>query len=152
MKEKDPFIYIFLNACYDIALPRPEKNCICGQITDFEHIYSTGTCKIKIIFQQSKKSAGCIRQILCSKQNLYPGFPLFRCILSLIQVYIVEIYVKFCVFWYQYTPHCEKNGWPLYSSMYCMTPTRYDLRAWGRLIKTNFKNFPNIYTYPVLRH
>jgi hypothetical protein len=31
--------------------------------------------------------------------------------------------------------------------MYCMTPTCYDLRAWGRLIKTIFKNFPNIYTY-----
>jgi hypothetical protein len=28
-----------------------------------------------------------------------------------------------------------------------MTPTRYDLRAWGRLIKTIFKNFPNIYTH-----
>jgi hypothetical protein len=28
-----------------------------------------------------------------------------------------------------------------------MTPTRYDLRDWGRLIKTIFKNFPNIYTY-----
>jgi hypothetical protein len=28
-----------------------------------------------------------------------------------------------------------------------MTPTRYDLRAWGRLIKTILKNFPNIYTY-----
>jgi hypothetical protein len=31
--------------------------------------------------------------------------------------------------------------------MYCMTPTRYDLRAWGRWIKTILKNFPNIYTY-----
>jgi hypothetical protein len=30
--------------------------------------------------------------------------------------------------------------------MYCMTPTRYDLRAWGRLIK-NFKNVPDIYTH-----
>jgi hypothetical protein len=28
-----------------------------------------------------------------------------------------------------------------------MTPTRYDLRAWGRLIKTIFKKFPNIYTH-----
>jgi hypothetical protein len=28
-----------------------------------------------------------------------------------------------------------------------MTPTRYDLRAWGRLIKTIFKNFLNIYTH-----
>jgi hypothetical protein len=30
----------------------------------------------------------------CSKANLYPGFTRFRGILSL------EIYVKFCVFWY----------------------------------------------------
>jgi hypothetical protein len=28
-----------------------------------------------------------------------------------------------------------------------MTPTRYDLRAGGRLIKTIFKNFPDIYTH-----
>jgi hypothetical protein len=28
-----------------------------------------------------------------------------------------------------------------------MTPTRYDLSAWGRLIKTIFKNFPDIYTH-----
>jgi hypothetical protein len=28
-----------------------------------------------------------------------------------------------------------------------MTPTRYDLRAWGRLIKTIFTNFPDIYTH-----
>jgi hypothetical protein len=28
-----------------------------------------------------------------------------------------------------------------------MTPTNYDLRTWGRLIKTIFKNFPNIYTH-----
>jgi hypothetical protein len=31
--------------------------------------------------------------------------------------------------------------------MYCMAPTRYDLRTWGRLIKTIFKNFPDIYTH-----
>jgi hypothetical protein len=41
----------------------------------------------------------------------------------------------------------KKNFWPLFSSMYCMTPTRYDLRAWGRLTKTIFKNFPDIYTH-----
>jgi hypothetical protein len=34
------------------------------------------------------------------KQKLYPGFTRFRGILSLIQVYFFEIYVKFCVFWY----------------------------------------------------
>jgi hypothetical protein len=28
-----------------------------------------------------------------------------------------------------------------------MTSTRYDLRAWGRLIKTIFNNFPDIYTH-----
>jgi hypothetical protein len=28
-----------------------------------------------------------------------------------------------------------------------MTPTRYDLRAWGRLTKTIFNNFPDIYTH-----
>jgi hypothetical protein len=36
---------------------------------------------------------------------------------------------------------------PNISSMYCMTPTRNDLRAWGSLIKTIFKNFPDIYTH-----
>jgi hypothetical protein len=34
------------------------------------------------------------------KHNLYPGFARFWGILLLIQVYIFEIYVKFCVFWY----------------------------------------------------
>jgi hypothetical protein len=42
---------------------------------------------------------------LCSKANLYSWFTCFRGILSLIQVYIFGIYVKFCVFWY---PYCEK--------------------------------------------
>jgi hypothetical protein len=28
-----------------------------------------------------------------------------------------------------------------------MAPTRYDLRAWGRMIKTIFKNFPDIYAH-----
>jgi hypothetical protein len=34
------------------------------------------------------------------KHKLYPGFTRFRGILSLIQVYIFEIYTKFWVFWY----------------------------------------------------
>jgi hypothetical protein len=34
------------------------------------------------------------------KHKLYPGFTHFRGILSLMQVYIFEIYTKFCVFWY----------------------------------------------------
>jgi hypothetical protein len=34
------------------------------------------------------------------KHKLYPGFTRFRGILSLIQVYIFEIYTKFCIFWY----------------------------------------------------
>jgi hypothetical protein len=34
------------------------------------------------------------------KHKLYPGFTRFRGILALIQVYIFEIYTKFCVFWY----------------------------------------------------
>jgi hypothetical protein len=37
--------------------------------------------------------------VYCSKAtNLYPGITRFRGILSLIQSYIFEIYVKFCVF------------------------------------------------------
>jgi hypothetical protein len=35
---------------------------------------------------------------MCSKANIYPKFTRFRGILSLIQVYIFEIYVKFWVF------------------------------------------------------
>jgi hypothetical protein len=27
-----------------------------------------------------------------------------------IKVYILEIYVKFCVFWYPWSPYCEKKN------------------------------------------
>jgi hypothetical protein len=31
----------------------------------------------------------------------------FRCILPLRIVYVFEIYIKFCVFWYPWSPYCE---------------------------------------------
>jgi hypothetical protein len=47
------------------------------------------------------------------KYKLYPGFTSFRGILSLIQVYIFEIYTKFCVFWYPSWGVWKKICWPL---------------------------------------
>jgi hypothetical protein len=54
---------------------------------------------------------------LCTDGNLYPEITLFMFILSLRSVYIFEIYVKFCVFWYPSSPHCEKKLFgPLYTA------------------------------------
>jgi hypothetical protein len=59
--------------------------------------------------------------------NLYPGITRFRGILSLIQVYIFEIYVKFCVF---DTHHegVERNKILDPSHV----PVRFFAAAWGR--------------------
>jgi hypothetical protein len=51
-------------------------------------------------------------KILFSQYRVY-GFTRFRGILSLIQVYIYEIYVKFCVFWYPSWGGLKKIFWPL---------------------------------------
>jgi hypothetical protein len=45
---------------------------------------------------------------LCSKKILFSIITFFRCILSPRWVYIFEIYVKFCIFWYPWSPYCEK--------------------------------------------
>jgi hypothetical protein len=82
--------------------------------------------KYKLVLRQNapKKSKSRIK-VLFTKQ----GAP---CVL-----YVIPIYPTL---W-------KKIFLLLFSSMYCMTPTRYDLRAWGRLIKTIFKNFPDIDTH-----
>jgi hypothetical protein len=51
-------------------------------------------------------------------ENLYSAVTFFRCIFLLREVYIFEIYVKFCVFWYLLSPHCEEKKMfgPLYSA------------------------------------
>jgi hypothetical protein len=69
------------------------------------------------------------------KHKLYPGFTRFRGILSLIQVYIFEIYIKFCVFWYPSWGGLKKNFvGPSYE------PMRFFEAAPGRAstIETNF--------------
>jgi hypothetical protein len=42
---------------------------------------------------------------LCTDENLYPGISFFRWILLLWQVYIFYFYVKFCIFWYPWSPY-----------------------------------------------
>jgi hypothetical protein len=146
-----PFPLNMIKMLLPIFRTKSSSNLFCvGNFTIWQHWGRDGVgrgvkkqcCQGQIFWTSKYKRSA--HKILCSKRNLrsnyytggplckqhlYPGFTLFRCILSLIQVYIFEIYVQFWLFWYPYSPHCEKKFVPLFSCMYCMTPTRYDLRA-----------------------
>jgi hypothetical protein len=62
----------------------------------------------------------------------------FRCILSLRQVYIFEIYIKFCIFWYPWSPYCENKILDLY--IYCIVhdPKCFDQWWSGHWVKILF--------------
>jgi hypothetical protein len=72
---------------------------------------------------------------LCTDKNLYPWIPFFSCILSLGQVYIFEIYVKFCIFWYPWSPYCEKKILDLYI---VYDPKCFEQRWSGHWVKPLF--------------
>ena len=59
----------------------------------------------------------------CHFWLLWALITVFRCILSLRQVYIFGISAKFCVFWYPMSPIWEKSFWPLLSTLRTLVHT-----------------------------
>jgi hypothetical protein len=56
----------------------------------------------------------------------------------IIENYIFEIYKKFCVFWYPWSPYCEKKIWPLYTVPVVKNPKSCDQWWSSHWVKINF--------------
>jgi hypothetical protein len=79
---------------------------------------------------------------MCSKANLCPGFTPFWGILSPIQVYIFEIYVKFCVFLISILRGFEKNVFgPLLCASALFAAAKGRVRAIKKFVFAGFACF-----------
>jgi hypothetical protein len=91
--------------------------------------------KTSILEQLRMSSIASSGGPLYSKQNLHPGFTPFRCILSLIQVYIFEIYVKFLI---SIKPKVWKK---MFGPLYSVNPAKNDRSSGGHLTQKFFCYF-----------
>jgi hypothetical protein len=97
------------------------------------------TLVIKCTQKKISQGASCVetKSLFCNS--------FFRCILLQENVHIFEIYVKFCVCWYPWSPYCERKKFgPLYTSewlkmkrsqgqkVFCCCYFRYFWKVWNK--------------------